>query len=156
MANNKVVLGNETLIDLTGDTVDAAHLASGYTAHNSAGEAVIGAMESDAFYVSCFLDLQTMSISNVDKTYAEIISAYQQGKIIKSKATYYIAVNRTQTAFGDLRIVDTVAGYATFDVLMMADFSGSGTESVYYLYFVIHSNGNVTRGMYQLNATQII
>lgn len=46
MAVSKVVYGGETLIDLSGDTVDAAHLASGYTAHDKAGNAVVGTMES--------------------------------------------------------------------------------------------------------------
>ena len=31
MAVNKVVINNETQLDLTADTVDAAHLAKGYT-----------------------------------------------------------------------------------------------------------------------------
>lgn len=45
MANeytSKVVLGSEVLIDLTNDTVDAAHLLSGYTAHGSDGAPVTG------------------------------------------------------------------------------------------------------------------
>ena len=45
MANpyiNKVIYGNTTLIDLTADTIDAAHLASGYTAHSKSGASVTG------------------------------------------------------------------------------------------------------------------
>lgn len=45
MANNKIQLADGTvLLDLTSDTVDAAHLAAGYTAHNSAGEPIVGTM----------------------------------------------------------------------------------------------------------------
>lgn len=44
MAINKVVLNNEVQLDLTADTVDASHLATGYTAHNSAGELITGTM----------------------------------------------------------------------------------------------------------------
>ena len=39
---NKVVLGNETLVDLTGDTVTAARLLSGYTAHDASGAQITG------------------------------------------------------------------------------------------------------------------
>ena len=50
MANNpyvnKVTIGNQTILDLTGDTVDAAHLAKGYTAHDMAGEPIVGTMEA--------------------------------------------------------------------------------------------------------------
>ena len=42
---NKVVYGNQTLIDLTGDTVTAGALASGYTAHDRSGAVVNGTLE---------------------------------------------------------------------------------------------------------------
>ena len=42
MANNKVVLGNETLIDLTEDTVSANNLLAGATAHDASGNQVTG------------------------------------------------------------------------------------------------------------------
>lgn len=42
MAISKVVYGAKVLVDLTSDTVDAAHLAKGYTAHDAGGEAVSG------------------------------------------------------------------------------------------------------------------
>lgn len=46
MAVNKVVLGEDTLIDLTADTVSADKLSKGVTAHDMAGEAIVGTMES--------------------------------------------------------------------------------------------------------------
>ena len=42
MATNKVVYGATTLIDLTGDTVTADTLAEGYTAHDKAGNEIVG------------------------------------------------------------------------------------------------------------------
>lgn len=42
MAVSKVVYGGNTLIDLTGDTVAADKLLSGYTAHDAAGNAITG------------------------------------------------------------------------------------------------------------------
>ena len=48
MAISKVVYGNTTLMDLTGDTVTASDLASGVTAHNSAGEAITGTSTKDS------------------------------------------------------------------------------------------------------------
>ena len=46
MAVNKVVLGENTLIDLTADTVSADKLSKGITAHNMAGEPIVGTMEA--------------------------------------------------------------------------------------------------------------
>lgn len=49
MYKSKVVLGDGTvLIDLTADTVDAAHLLEGYTAHGADGAPITGACSFDA------------------------------------------------------------------------------------------------------------
>lgn len=50
MANNKVQLSDGTiLLDLTGDTVTPETLMSGVTAHNAAGEPIVGAVVGDDF-----------------------------------------------------------------------------------------------------------
>ena len=44
--NNKVQLSDgTTIIDLTSDTVTAAKLAQGYTAHDATGAAITGTLE---------------------------------------------------------------------------------------------------------------
>ena len=48
MAINKVVYGGETLLDLTGDTVDAAHLLKGSTAHDKSGAVIEGTCTFDS------------------------------------------------------------------------------------------------------------
>lgn len=45
---NKVVYDGNVLIDLTSDTVDAAHLLSGYTAHAKSGAPITGSCTYDA------------------------------------------------------------------------------------------------------------
>lgn len=45
MAISKVVYGATVLVDLTSDTVDAAHLAKGCTAHDAGGNLIVGALE---------------------------------------------------------------------------------------------------------------
>ena len=44
MAINKVIYGDRTLIDLTGDTVTANTLLSGATAHSASGASITGAV----------------------------------------------------------------------------------------------------------------
>ena len=47
--NNKIVLGDGTvLIDLSGDTADAAHVLSGYTFHDKSGAPVTGTNTYDS------------------------------------------------------------------------------------------------------------
>lgn len=48
MAISKVVYGTKVLVDLTSDTVDAAHLAAGYTAHDAAGNLIVGTLGNKA------------------------------------------------------------------------------------------------------------
>lgn len=48
MAISKVVYGNQTLIDLTSDTVQASDLASGKTAHGADGERIVGTNDFDS------------------------------------------------------------------------------------------------------------
>ena len=48
MAISKVIYGDQTLIDLTSDTVEASKLASGYTAHGRDGSVITGTNTFDA------------------------------------------------------------------------------------------------------------
>lgn len=45
MPASKVTLGGQTIIDLTADTVVANRLATGYIAHDKAGNRITGSME---------------------------------------------------------------------------------------------------------------
>lgn len=45
---NKVIYDGKTLIDLTGDTIDAQHLLKGYKAHDKSGAVIDGACSYDA------------------------------------------------------------------------------------------------------------
>lgn len=50
MAYNKFVVNNTTLLDLTGDTITADKLVSGYTAHDKSGEAITGTLSFSTVY----------------------------------------------------------------------------------------------------------
>lgn len=47
MAKNKIIFGGETLIDLTGDTVTADKILTGFTAHDKSGEVITGTCNFD-------------------------------------------------------------------------------------------------------------
>lgn len=48
MGNSKIIYGDTVLIDLTADSVDAASLLKGKTAHDKSGEKITGTCEYDA------------------------------------------------------------------------------------------------------------
>ena len=73
MAVNKIIYGNNTLIDLTGDTVNASNLLAGNTAHDRSGAIITG---------ECTFDSDT---SDADVSAAEILAtktAYANGNKI--------------------------------------------------------------------------
>lgn len=89
MANqyrNKVIFGGDVLIDLTADTVDAAHLLSGKTAHDKSGAPITGV---------CTFDADT---SDADAVAAEILlnkKAYVNGVKLTGSMPNNGAVNGT-------------------------------------------------------------
>lgn len=68
MAINKVVYGNNTLIDLTGDTVTANKIVSGYKAHDKSGASITGSIPNRG--------AKTISISNLNDATEEANGAY--------------------------------------------------------------------------------
>ena len=77
MAVNKVVINNEIQLDLTADTVDAAHLAKGFTAHDMKGESIVGTMESGGSYTGLELgfdesnNLTLFKTHNITRSYSD-------------------------------------------------------------------------------------
>lgn len=70
MAISKVIYGNNTLIDLTTDTVEASKLLSGYTAHGRDGAAITG---------TCTFDADTSDADATASTILNTKTAYVNG-----------------------------------------------------------------------------
>jgi hypothetical protein len=100
MGNSKIIFGGEVLIDLTADTVAAAKLLKGYTAHNKAGDAITGECEFDA------------NTSDATAAGAEILvnkTAYVNGVKVTGEMPNRGAVNGTIAAKDAAFTID--AGY---------------------------------------------
>lgn len=82
MGISKVNFGGDTLIDLTNDSVTADMLAKGATAHDAAGERVIGTFEP-ALIVT--VTKNTDGTFSADKTNQEIYDAFQKGIYIEAR-----------------------------------------------------------------------
>lgn len=79
MGISKVNFGGDTLIDLTNDSVDAASLLKGTTAHNAAGEQVVGTLDvKGTFYVTLTQGEDGIR-ATADKTAEEVYTAYAAG-----------------------------------------------------------------------------
>jgi hypothetical protein len=83
MAVNKVVYNNETLIDLTADTVTSDTLKSGYTAHSASGEVIEGT------YQASILDeyLAEPSTTIIDNDNDVITQTFDEGTVVTSFST---------------------------------------------------------------------
>lgn len=70
--------GGDTLIDLTNDSVTADMLAKGATAHDAAGEQIVGTLDvKGTFYVT--VTQGDGNSATADKTPEEVYAAYAAG-----------------------------------------------------------------------------
>ena len=109
MAINKVVYGGNTLIDLTGDTVTADKILTGFTAHGKDGEAITGAC--------------TFDVDSNDATAAV-------AEILIGKTAYARGSKLTGTMKNNGAVTGTIATKAGTYTIPQGYHDGSGTVSI--------------------------
>ena len=125
MAVNKVVLGENTLIDLTGDTVSADKLYKGDTAHNMAGEPIVGTMEAGGGKVYTFTDGLTETDGTVSlDLFSKNLKPYNNSVGIGS---FKQANNPTfqNTGYNNLVIGKSEGNYSTYPMFQCDGSDGS-------------------------------
>lgn len=106
---NKVIYGNQTLLDLTGDTVEASKVLSGYTAHDRSGAPITG---------SCTFDADT---SDADATASEILS---------TKTAYVNGTKVTGTMPDRGAVTGTISTLSSAYTIQNGYHDGSGTVDI--------------------------
>lgn len=131
--NSKVVLANGTvLMDLTSDTVDAAHLLSGYTAHGANGAPITG---------SCAFDADT---SGDTLQIAEALT----GKTFHARGTAY-----TGTMANNGAVAGTISTKAGQYTVPQGYHDGSGTVTIASTEQAKIIAGNIKSGVQILGVT---
>lgn len=161
MAVNKVVLGENTLIDLTGDTVSADKLSKGVTAHDMKGEPIVGTMEAGGGKEYTFTDGLTETDGVVKWDLSDRIKAGANKNSVAIGSKYNAATgenslaaggnslssnygNRaTQTGAAAFGIATQAAGYASMT-------TGSAATSNYSYMGIIASGSSSFAGGRQL------
>lgn len=143
MGNSKIIFYGETLIDLTGDTVEAAKLLKGVTAHDKKGEKITGTFEAADPYAIIGVTYPEGSVCTCSNGSVTLTAKDTSGKalfIIPSAGTWTVkAVKGSQskskavsiTAEGQVETVELTYGLYIFK-------NGSGLTSGYS----IKSNSN--------------
>lgn len=127
MAKNKIIYGDETLIDLTNDTVSPNNLLLGETAHDRSGESIQGSLvvanNRRSFYGTC-----TDSASTVAKT---VTLTNTDGWELVEGTTVSVKFSNSNTATGvTLNINGTGAKKIWYNTSCYTD--GTGTSSTVY------------------------
>ena len=132
MAYNKIIYGGVTLIDLTADTVDAAHLLSGTTAHGADGEIVEG---------TCTYDADT-SDANADA-----------GDVLLGKTAYKDGVKLTGTMPNKAAVAGTISTKDGTYTIPAGYHNGSGSVGISSTEQAKIIEGNIKNGVQILGVT---
>ena len=110
MAINKVEYGNETLIDLTSDTVTKETLIKGETAHTASGEKIYGEFDPDVYLKKSGGDakdvVSTFSSSDTDDSVSEWTSV----SVLSSGEKLSSLFNKISTMFRNIRYLYKLIG----------------------------------------------
>ena len=144
MGNSKIVYYGETLIDLTGDTVEAAKLLKGVTAHDKKGEKITGTFEAADPYAIIGVTYPSGSVCTCSNGRVTLTAKDTTGKalfVIPSAGTWTVkAVSGSKstskavsiTAEGQVETVELVYELYIFK-------SGSGLTSGYSIEAISNS-----------------
>jgi hypothetical protein len=154
MGVSRVDYDNETLIDLSNDTVTPQTLAKGYTAHNSNGEQIVGTLDSEGgggsveeiVWITGDLDMATMTVNNMSHTHAEIVEFINQGKKIEFRVSA-----AGSYAYGTLCFYNPMEDRPCFYAMFQENL-GYGLM-LYYFNVHIYADNSVAVTPYVVNTT---
>ena len=143
MAVNKVIYGTTVLVDLTQDTVDAAHLAKNYIAHDRSGAQVVGTMESGGGSVDVDLSADTVDAAHLAAGYTahDCHGAQIEGVAGDWPEVLYDfdCVSAKTTAASATGMSVTCAKSGNYDITICGKSSSSSARTVSsYLYIYIN------------------
>lgn len=121
MANNKVVFGQEVLIDLTQDTVTPYALEEGYTAHAPSGEKIVGVMKPNKpVEVETNAEMTTISTGATEKDLGKVYLFVGEDDGVFEKDALYILVKKG-SGYGFQRYAIGGSGEAGEDLTAVLD-----------------------------------
>lgn len=136
MANNKIILGDEVLMDLTDDTVTEDTLLEGETAHDASGNKIIGKAKSGS---STWQEIQDKPFESIDNN-----TIYEENGVLKANIqaiTIDDALSDTSTNPVQNKVVKgaidskadsstTLAGYGIADAYTIAQINAK-VDAIY-------------------------
>lgn len=105
---NQVIVNGETILDLTADTVTAADMPKGITAHDASGAQITGTLfDGNVLFNNPTVDMFRTS-GTYSATYIRMTGAPIQDSVIRKSKTYSMHVPPEK--FGDATVADVAKG----------------------------------------------
>lgn len=110
MAINKVEYGNETLIDLTSDTVTKETLIKGETAHTASGEKIYGEFDPDVYLKKSGGDAKDVVLTFNSSDTDDSVSEWTSVSVLSSGEKLSSLFNKISTMFRNIRYLYKLIG----------------------------------------------
>lgn len=109
MAVSKVIYGNETLIDLTNDTVSSSNLLAGATAHGANGEPITGSVTTHEYTAGAGIDIDEDDVISTDTRIIDITQAEYDALTQEEKMDASVFYNITDRNVTSAEVVDNLS-----------------------------------------------
>jgi hypothetical protein len=149
MGISKVEYDGEVLMDVSNDTVTPETLAQGATAHDANGDPIVGIMTTEeVVWVTCNLDIATITASNISHTYQEVLNLINLDKIVKVKGNFGIGV-----LIGEFTTYNSVDGGGMLVAQLMFTGDLGYGPMLLFCNLEMYANGSAIARPYIVNTT---
>ena len=154
MEVNKVIYGDATVVDLTGDTITSDKLIKGYTAHDASGAEITGTLAS-APLIPLYYDFNCGYVASGTWIYENPTNTYIDIYGVKADHYYLLTLgsnvgSRFRAMFSTINVVDKTTNVKGTTIINV-----SNPTALQQLYYTAPSDGYIIIGKDNIGKTGV-